>query len=110
MINLRQNYAIRPHDRGLCDAYAARCERARAAQPYRYAVAPDCAITTHDGRILPAGAEVTLDHFRAIPPKLDKETGLLEEAVPAWKQLEDHLFRGTMLESYTIRDEGPSAA
>jgi hypothetical protein len=102
MINLRANYAIRPTDPAARDAYAARCELARAAQPYRYAVAPDCRVSTHDGRLLRAGEEVTLNHFQTIPEQRDAAGSLVAEARQPWQQLEALVRNGAVLESYSL--------
>jgi hypothetical protein len=109
VINLRANYAIRATDRAARDAYAARCERARAAQPYRYAVAPACKVTTHDGQLLCEGAEVKLSHFRTTPELRNSAGELTQEARPPWKQLEALVFNGVVLESYTVPSD-PDAA
>ncbi|HTQ05329.1 MAG TPA: hypothetical protein VMI54_15810 [Polyangiaceae bacterium] len=60
--------------------------QARAAQTYKYAVAPRQQLKTFDNRTLKAGEEVKLSDFRA---DVDRAP---------WKQLEDLVFHGVVLE------------
>lgn len=99
VVNLRHGYAIVFGDAEAQRDYEASCERARAGQLSRYAVAPLQAITLHDGRRLGPGDPVRLRDFSS-------------DETPAWAQVERLVRKGIVLESDSVRDEdeGPEAA
>ena len=96
-VNLRNGYAIVAGDSHTQQAYEAECERARAKQTTRYAVAPRVAVTLHDHTRLGPGEAVTIRMFRA------------DGEVPAWHQLERLVLRGLVLENTDINDEPDEA-
>ena len=100
-VNLRHGYA----NLGFGDddsrlAYERECEAARAAQPYKYAVAPRQEVTTHDGRKLRAGEEVTLDCFRAVQRVRQPGHANAPDTLPHCRQLELAVARGAVPERY----------
>ena len=96
VVNLRVGYALVFGDQAAQEAYEAECERARAVQRTRYAVAPRQSVTLHDGRVLSVGQEVRLSHFRS-------------DERPAWAQLERLIRTGVVLEADIPGDEQESA-
>jgi len=105
---MRHAYPMIGGDRDTQDAYEAECERARASQVSRYAVAPRQQVKTHDECMLTAGMRVTLDCFRYVPSQRVERDGThsLTEALPPWRQLERLVERGVVLENYNIPGEG----
>jgi hypothetical protein len=110
-VNLRAGCSLVFGDEAQQRAYEQECNRARAAQEVKFAIAPRQSIKTHDGRVLNAGDEVVpaRDFILRIERGRPGEASL---TLPVWRQLEQLVFRGVVLESdRNFPDEpGPRAA
>jgi hypothetical protein len=111
-VNLRAGCALVFGDADAQLAYERECNQARASQEVRYAIAPRQSLKTHDGRTLNAGDEVVpaRDFILRIERGRPGEASL---TLPVWRQLEQLVFRGVVLESDRSFPEpapGPEAA
>ena len=82
-------------------AYEQECHAARKAQTTRYAIAPRQSLKLHDGRMLNAGAEVIPERDFVLRTERIDHGGPREASLtlPVWRQLEQLVFRGVILEA-----------
>lgn len=109
-VNLRADCGIVFGDRDQWQAYERECNEARAAQTTRYAIAPRQSLKLHDGRILNAGDEVVPARDFLMRVERGEPGDGPALVLPVWKQLEQLLRRGVVLESNRNFPDGPEAA
>jgi hypothetical protein len=111
-VNLRAGCAVVFGDADAQRAYELECNQARASQEVRYAIAPRQSLSTHHGRVLAAGDELVPS--RDLVLRVERRPGETSSlTLPVWKQLEQLVFRGVVLESDRSFPEpapGPEAA
>ena len=108
LVNLRPHgYALNFADDAMFNEYFREFEEMRqelTARGVRYGVAPRCTLTLPDGRVLQPGTEVTAAMF---PPIRVVRDAYSETHVPPYRQLQDHVRAGRVIESDF---SGPEAA
>ncbi len=108
LVNLRPHgYSLSFADDAQFNEYFSEFEAMRqelTARGVRYGVAPRCTLTLADGRVLQPGSPVTVDMLPAVRVIRD---GVAESHVPGWRQLEELVRAGRVVESDF---SGPEAA